>query len=256
MKVIEIDNLTFTYDPRAFEPVLKNLTFSVEQGDFLSIIGPNGSGKTTLFKLITGIIKISKPCIKIWGRSINSFPRKELVKYVAALPSAELIHNQVLKVQDYLELARYPYLKTFQSLSRVDYSVIENAKKITNVQRLSNKYLWELSQGELSRVRIARILAQDAKIIIMDEPTAHLDIDHKLWLLGALRRLKSTGKTVITIVHDINLAYKYSDKILVLNNGALEFFGPRDSLKLDLLESIFNVRIKKCSDDIVFEESF
>lgn len=256
MKVIEIDNLTFTYDPRAFEPVLKNITFSVEQGDFVSIIGPNGSGKTTLFRLMTGILKITKPAIKIWGRAINSYTRKELVRYVSALPSTEIINNQILKVQDYLELARYPYLKPFQSLSKVDYSVIENAKKITNTQRLSGKYLWELSQGELSRVRIARILAQDSRIIIMDEPTAHLDIDHKLWLLGALRRLKSTGKTVITIIHDINLAYKYSDKILILNRGTLEFYGSKDSLKLELLENIFNVRIKKCQDDLLFEESF
>ncbi|MGB9824883.1 MAG: ABC transporter ATP-binding protein [Candidatus Hydrothermia bacterium] len=256
MKVVEVDNLTFTYDPRSFTPVLRDINFNIEQGDFVAIIGPNGSGKTTLFKLLTGIIKIPEPAIKIWGRPINTFPRKDLVQFISALPSTEIIENQVLKVQDYLELARYPYLKNFQSLSKIDYSIIETAKKVTQIQRLSNKYLWEISHGELTRVRIARVLAQDSKIIIMDEPTAHLDVDHKLWLLGTLRRLKSNGKTVVTIIHDVNLAYKYADKLIILNSGAIEFYGSKGDLDLKLLENVFNVRIKKYHDELIFEESF
>jgi len=256
MKVIEVENLSFSYDPRVVEPLLKNLNFSVEKGDFLTIVGPNGSGKTTLFKLLTGIIKIQKPSIKVWGRPINSYSRKELVKYISALPSAENLQLSVLRVQDYLELSRYPYLKNFQSLSKRDYSIIENAKKVTQIHRLTHKYLWELSQGELTRVRIARVLAQDSEIIIMDEPTAHLDIDHKLWLLNALRRLKASGKTVITIIHELNLAYRFSDKIMVLDNGLMEFFGRKEELDLKLLERVFHVRIRRWENELFFDEAF
>jgi len=255
MKVIEVKNLSFSYEP-SFEPLIKDLTFSVEKGTFLSIIGPNGSGKTTLFRLLTGLIKPPRNSVYIWRKDINEYQRKELVKYVSALSSAELIYNEVLKVQDYLELARYPYISGLESLKSFDYSVIENTKKITQIEALSNKYLWELSQGELARVRIARVFAQDSKIIIMDEPTAHLDIDHKLWFLGTLRMLKSNEKTVITIVHDVNLAYRFSDELLVLEDGKIVFFGEKEKLDLKLMEKVFNVKIRKVNHDLLFEETF
>jgi len=107
MKVIEVKELSFSY-VKSFEPLIKNLSFSVEQGTFLTIVGPNGSGKTTLFRLLTGIIKPEKNRVFVWGRDINTYPRRELVKYISALPSTEIIHNEVLRVDDYLELARYP----------------------------------------------------------------------------------------------------------------------------------------------------
>uniref|UniRef100_A0A7V3ZW39 ABC transporter ATP-binding protein n=1 Tax=candidate division WOR-3 bacterium TaxID=2052148 RepID=A0A7V3ZW39_UNCW3 len=255
MKVIEVKGLSFSY-VRFFEPLIKNISFSVEQGTFLSIIGPNGSGKTTLFRLLTGIIRPKRNTVFVWGRDINSYQRKELVKYISALPSSEIIHNEVLRVDDYLELARYPYISGFGGLRDVDYSIIETAKKITHTHRLGKKYLWELSQGELARVRIARMIAQDSKILIMDEPTAHLDIDHKLWFFGALRRMKANGKTVIAIIHDINFAYKFSDELLVLNDGRIEFHGRKENVDFKLLERVFNVKIKRVNDDLIFEETF
>jgi len=232
------------------------LSLEGKEGEIYGLLGPNGSGKTTIFRLLTGMIKPAKNSVLIWGKDVNDYSRKELVRYVSALPSAEIIHNEVLRVQDYLELARYPYLSVLQSLNKIDYSIIENAKKITQIQRLANKYLWELSQGELARVRIARVLAQDSKIIIMDEPTAHLDIDHKLWFLGALRRLKSSGKTVVTIIHDINLAYRFSDEIMILNEGRIEFLGFKEDIDLRLLEKVFNVKVRKVHNDLLFEETF
>ncbi len=256
MKVIEVRNLSFGYEKNAPVPVLKDLNFAVEDGTFLSIIGPNGSGKTTLFRLITGIIKPDPGKVFVWGRDVTHYQRKEFVKYISALPSTEIIHNDVLRVDDYLELARYPYVSGFAGFTEVDYSIIETAKKVAQIQKLGRKYLSELSQGELARVRIARVLAQDSKIIIMDEPTAHLDIDHKLWLLGALRRLKSSGKTIITIIHDVNLAYKYSDEILILDNGEVQFFGKKDDVDLKLMERVFKVKIKKVKEELIFEETF
>ncbi len=256
MKVIEVRNLSFGYEKNAPVPFLKDLNFAVEDGTFLSIIGPNGSGKTTLFRLITGIIKPGRGKVFIWGKDVTHYQRREFVKYISALPSAEIIHNDVLQVDDYLELARYPYVSGFAGFTEVDYSIIETAKKVAQIQKLGRKYLSELSQGELARVRIARVLAQDSKIIIMDEPTAHLDIDHKLWLLGALRRLKSSGKTIITIIHDVNLAYKYSDEILILDNGEIQFFGKKEDADLRLMERVFKVRIKKVKEELIFEETF
>jgi iron complex transport system ATP-binding protein len=255
MKVIEVKELSFSY-VKSFEPLIKNLSFSVEQGTFLTIIGPNGSGKTTLFRLLTGIIRPEKNRVFVWGRDINTYPRRELVKYISALPSTEIIHNEVLRVDDYLELARYPYISGFSGLSDVDYSIIETAKKITQIHKLGKKYLWELSQGELARVRIARMIAQDSKIFIMDEPTAHLDIDHKLWFFGALRRMKANGKTIIAIIHDINFAYRFSDELLVLSDGRIEFLGKKEDVDLKLLERVFNVRIKRVNEDLLFEETF
>jgi iron complex transport system ATP-binding protein len=224
MKVIEVKELSFSY-VKSFEPLIKNLSFSVEQGTFLTIVGPNGSGKTTLFRLLTGIIKPEKNRVFVWGRDINTYPRRELVKYISALPSTEIIHNEVLRVDDYLELARYPYISGFSGLSDVDYSIIETAKKITQIHKLGKKYLWELSQGELARVRIARMIAQDSKIFI-------------------------------AIIHDINFAYRFSDELLVLSDGRIEFLGKKEDVDLKLLERVFNVRIKRVNEDLLFEETF
>jgi len=252
MKVIEVKDLVFRY-PGNREEIIKGISFQVEQGSFVAVIGPNGAGKSTLYRLILKELIPNSGVIDVWGKRLSEYRQKELAKIISALPSDE-IEDSSLTVDEYLELGRYPHSGIFKSLKKLDYNLIENAKKITDIEKFSRRFLFELSKGELARVRIARTIVQDGGIFLMDEPTAHLDIDHKLWLLSTLRRLKAHLKTIIIILHDVGMAFKYADEILLMDKGEIKYFGKKENLNPGLLEEVFRVKVKMLENNLLFEE--
>ena len=239
--IVDVKNLSFSY---AGQPVLKNLGFSVEKGSFFIIIGPNGSGKTTLMKIMSGILKSGPDKIKISGKSARAYSRKAMAKIISFVPQTAPV-DFPFKVKELVLMGRSPHLGILGMEQKKDIELVEEALVFTNTQHLAERKIDQLSGGERQRVFIARAICQEPKIIMLDEPTASLDIAHQLNIMDLMEKLKfERDVTVLMVSHDINLAAMYADKILLLNNGEKAGFGPpEDILKFDTLEKTYGCRL-------------
>ena len=221
--IVDVKNLSFSYAGR---PVLNNLAFSVEKGSFFIIIGPNGSGKTTLMKIMAGILKSDPGKIKISGRPARAYSRKAMAKIISFVPQTAPV-DFPFKVKELVLMGRSPHLGILGMEQKKDIELVEEALVFTNTQHLAERKIDQLSGGERQRVFIARAICQEPRIIMLDEPTASLDIAHQLNVMDLMEKLKfERDVTVLMVSHDINLAAMYADKILLLNNGEKAGFGP------------------------------
>jgi iron complex transport system ATP-binding protein len=243
--IIEVDNLTFGY---AFqETVLKNVSFSVKQGTFLAIAGPNGAGKTTLLNLLCGLLSPRAGSIKIDARPIESYSIQQLAQEVAIVRQ-EFVPVFDFTVVEVVSMARTPYLGTFGFESKIDRDIVDDALEATDTRNFALRPLGSLSAGERQRVFIARALAQDTPILLLDEPTSFLDLKHQVGIYDLLRVAQlEKGKTVLTVTHDINLAAQYCDEVLLLkaapaNNKCL-IGKTKDVLSSEQIERTFGVRV-------------
>lgn len=241
MYSIEVENLKFGYKE---DLVLKNVSFNIEKGMFLSIIGPNGSGKSTILKLLNNIYYPKSAKILIEGKDINSFKKKDLARKIALVPQDTII-NYEFTVEEVVLMGRHPYKGRFEKENNNDYEIVREALELTNTLYLKDRMITELSGGERQRVLIARALAQEPSIILLDEPTAHLDINHQIEILNLLKKLnKEKGTTIVLVIHDINLGIRYSDEIIMLNKGEiLEIGTPEKVITKDNIELVYNLEV-------------
>jgi iron complex transport system ATP-binding protein len=224
--------------------VLKNLSFSINGGEFFIIIGPNGSGKTTLMKLIAGLLKTGTGCIRIFERDIRNFSPKSLARLVAYVPQ-RLEVGIPFSVEDTILMGRAPRQKMLGLPRMEDHQAVRQAMAFTRVSHLSARKLDQLSGGEQQRVVIARALCQEPRIVLLDEPTASLDLSHQLQVMDLMERLKSErGVTVIMVSHDVNLAAIYADRLLLLDEGEIRSMGPPGRvLTLENLEATYGCKL-------------
>lgn len=241
---IKIKNLNFTYDE---EEVLNNLSLTIDEGKFYSIIGPNGSGKSTLIKNILSILKPESGEIEVEGKSIKDFAAMELSRLLSYVPQSTSTDFE-FTVKELVSMGRYPYLKRFEDLKKEDYIIIEKALEITGLTEFSEKKISEISGGELQRASVARCLAQDTPYIFLDEPVNHLDVSHQVQILRELRKM-TPEKTIISVMHDLNLASVYSDEIVLLNHGEIVKSGKNgEVLNNEILSSVYNMNFKILND--------
>ena len=230
--------------------VLSNVEFGVDEGEFLSIIGPNGAGKTTLLKVIARLLKPRRGVVYIDGKSLWRLKPREVAQKIAYAGTIVSSGFQVT-VLDYVLTARYPYHSGITLWERrEDIMIAENALRKLGVEHLANRRLDQLSSGELQRVIISRILVQEPEIILVDEPTAFLDLKHKLEVMEILRKLVvEDNKTVIAALHDLELAAKYSDKIILLHKGRIISTGrPEEVLTEENIKKTYGVDVKIVKD--------
>ena len=194
--------------------IINRINLHIKKGEFVCIIGPNGSGKTTLLKTITRIIKPAKGNIFLEGRDLNNIDKREIAKKMAVVSQNLPIVSMTVK--EFVLLGRTPHYKTLQLLeNESDIEVVEHAMSMTGIERLQNSLMSEISGGEVQLSLIARALAQEPWILLLDEPTAHLDITHQVNILDLIKRLnKDYQLTVIIILHDLNLASEYCDRLI------------------------------------------
>ncbi|MFC2149820.1 ABC transporter ATP-binding protein [Candidatus Auribacterota bacterium] len=219
---------------------LKDISFSVNGGEVLGIIGPNGSGKTTLLRALSKIIKPSKGEVLFEGADLRKLSFKELAEQIAVVSQTQEITN--LTVEDVVLLGRTPYLGKFQFIeSRTDHDIAQKCMELTGTDKLRDRLCSELSGGERQLVYIARALAQEPKLLLLDEPTTHLDITHQILILDLIRRLnKELSLTVIMVLHDLNLASEYCNKLILMNNGNLHKMGtPEEVLQYQIIEEVY-----------------
>ncbi|HLR21529.1 MAG TPA: ABC transporter ATP-binding protein [Tissierellaceae bacterium] len=241
MYSLEVKKIEFGYRGT---PVLKDISFNVEKGKFLSIIGPNGSGKSTLLKTLNNLYSPNKGEILVKKKNIKNYKSKELAKELALVPQDTNIDYEFV-VEDIVMMGRYPYKGRFEKEDDNDYKIIDEALNMTNTTELRERLITEISGGERQRVIIAKALVQNPSIILLDEPTSNLDINHQIEILNLLKKLNEEEKTtVILVMHDINLAAQYSDEIILLNNGEILGEGiPETVITVENIKEAYNMEV-------------
>jgi len=227
---IKIRNLNWSYGS---EKILKQLNLDIQPGKFTGIIGPNGSGKTTLLRSISASLRPQKGSVLIDGRDVLTFTAKEIARAMALVPQSTHMEFD-FSVEDIVLMGRHPYLKRFQQEGEADIEIAREAMRMTGVLPLKNRSITELSGGERQRAIVARALAQQSEIILLDEPISNLDIKHQVEILRIVKSLVQERQiTVICVLHDLNLAAYYCDHLILLSNGqvykegsALEVLNP------------------------------
>lgn len=241
--MIEVKNIYCGYDNKK---IIKDLSFNVNNGENLCIVGPNGCGKSTLLKSIANIIEY-EGSVKIDNKEVSSFSRIDLAKKVALMSQTSQIYFPYT-VYDTVSLGRYAYSKgAFSKLSLTDKRIIVDSMKKVGIYELKDKLITELSGGQLQRVFLAKIFAQDPDIILLDEPTNHLDFKNQIDLLENLNEwVKTNNKIVIGVLHDLNLVQYFADKVLMIQSGKVVSYGrPEDVLKGEILNDIYGMDIKE-----------
>lgn len=241
MYALQVQNLKFGYKK---DLVLKDISFNIQKGKFVSIIGPNGSGKSTILKLLNHLYSPKKGEILVEGKNIDSFKKRELARKIALVPQDTILDFD-FTVEDVVLMGRHPYKKRFQKEDDKDNWIVEEALEMTNTLHLKDKLITEISGGERQRVIIARALAQNPSIILLDEPTSHLDINHQIEILNLLKQLnEEKGTTIVVVIHDVNLASRYSDQIIMVNHGEIiEMGNPEDVITRKNIEEAYNLEV-------------
>ena len=236
-----VENLSYAFGTQS---VLKNLSFSVPQSDVFIIIGPNGAGKTTLIKLMVGILKIQTGQIEILQAAIGNYSQKRLAQALAYVPQG-LPVGFPFTVEETVLLGRAPHQKVLGLASQNDLDIAQQAMAFTEVAHLARRKLDQLSGGEQQRVLIARALCQQPQVILLDEPTASLDLSHQIRIMDLMERLKTErGVTVVMVSHDVNLAAMYGDQLLLLKAGEIVRMGsPNEVLNFKTLEETYDCKL-------------
>ncbi|MCX8153422.1 MAG: ABC transporter ATP-binding protein [Candidatus Bathyarchaeota archaeon] len=237
---IVINKLSFNY---ASIQVLKEIEFTIGAGEILSIVGPNGSGKSTLLRCINRILKTRQNTVLIDGKDINKLNLKELSKIMGYVPQSSVC-TFPFTVFDVVLMGRKPYIHW--SLSERDYEIVAETLDFLGIKELAMRHFNELSGGEQQKVIIARALAQEPQVLLLDEPTSSLDIKHQLEILLILQYLaQSRHCTVIMALHDLNLASRFSDRILMLKKGCIFAAGtPEIVLTEDNIAAVYGIKAR------------
>ena len=248
--VIEVKNLSFGYTPQ--DTLLEDVSFDIKAGTFFSIAGPNGAGKTTLLNLICGLVRAQTGAILIDAAPVQSYSVRSLAQKMAVVRQ-EFVPVFDFTVAEVVSMARTPYLGTFGFESRVDQEAVDLALEATGTAQFASRPLRNLSGGERQRVFIARALAQNTAILLLDEPTSFLDLKHQVNIYDLLKVAQlEKGKTIVAVTHDINLAAQYSDQILLLTGSSPDgiptpgdyYVGTtKDVFVPEQVEKVFGVRV-------------
>lgn len=237
--MIEVRNLNYVAGKKK---ILSDISFSLSSGGFYGIIGNNGSGKTSLLKCLTRNNDVENGTITIDGRDLNSYSFKELAKKIALVPQhTELMFD--FSAHQLVLMGRTPYQRPLYSDSSEDLKIVEQSMKQTNTWHLRNSNAKTLSGGEFQRVIIARALAQQTPVLMLDEPISNLDIQHQFEIMSLLKQINQEGRTVIIVLHDLNMTMQYCDDVLLMQNGRLAVQGSaKEILNKENIEHYFNVK--------------
>jgi iron complex transport system ATP-binding protein len=221
--------------------VLDDISLESPVGQFTGIVGPNGSGKTTLLRLLSGFYRAPQGRVLLNGQNLASLRPRVRARQIAVVTQINVLNPQ-FTAREMLGLGRAPYHRWFwQRQTATEKTLLEKITADLRLTELLSRRLKTLSGGEMQRTVIARALAQDTPVLLLDEPVNHLDIHHQLEILSYLKNLTTQGRTIIAVLHDLRLARRFCDNLLVLNNGKVITGRPTEHLKSGLLARVFEL---------------
>lgn len=243
--MFKLKNITSGYEEKK---IIKNINLEILPNQITTIIGPNGCGKSTLLKTLANSLTPYEGEITLHEKPLHSYSITEFAQHVAILPQVRNIPNTT--VEALISHGRFPYLGFLRRLKPGDQEIIEQAMTLTGIIEKRYQSLYHLSGGERQRVYIAMTLAQDTEVILLDEPTTYLDMNHQYEILELVKKLHQQGKTIVMVLHDLAHALAYSDQIIVMNDGEIVKVGnPSLIIKEQVIEKVFNLSCKTFSQN-------
>lgn len=228
---------------------LQGVDLEVPEGSFYAVLGPNGSGKSTLMRALLGVVEPFRGEVRVEGRRVGEWSRRELARTVGAVPQSEPLAFP-MTARELVAMGRYPHLGPLASEGPADRNAIREALDRCDAASLADRRLDTLSGGELQRVRIARALAQQPRALALDEPTASLDVRHEMTILRLLRESANRGITVLLITHNLNMAARFADRILLLDQGRSAAVGAVDEvIRSEILERVYRWPVAVTRDE-------
>lgn len=228
--------------------VVQDVDVSIPDGSFTVIVGPNACGKSTLLKAMGRLLKPESGTVTLDGRAIHELPSREVARRLGLLPQTSIAPDGIA-VEDLVARGRFPHQSLLSRWSREDERVVADAMAATGVSDLRGRLLDELSGGQRQRVWVAMVLAQQTPLILLDEPTTFLDIAHQVELLDLIERLRGEGRTVVAVLHEINLAARYASHLIAMKDGRIVKEGhPRDIVTAELVEDVFGMPCRVIAD--------
>jgi iron complex transport system ATP-binding protein len=241
-EILKAEKLSFAYNTA--KPLLHELDLTVNRGDFLGLIGPNGAGKTTIFRLLSGFLKPHSGSVSLHGKDIRVISHRERAKIMAVVPQF-ITSPMPFTVRQVVEMGRTSRLSNIMPLSVEDRQAVQQALDEMDLVNLAENYFNQLSGGERQRTMIAAALAQEPEILLLDEPTAALDLGHTVKLMAILNSLRQRGITVMTISHDIELMARYCRQLILLRNGTILASGtPNEIITPEQIENAYGCKVE------------
>ncbi len=246
MKIFELKNVGISFETKK---ILERLDLAINEKEFIGILGPNGCGKTTLLSLLSGVLKPTTGTIQLMGKPLSAYPRQEVAKLVSVLPQENIL-DFPFTAREVVLMGRFPYLKTFQWETEADLTIAEEAMRWTDCLEFAERDIRSLSGGERERVLLARALAQQPQILLLDEPTTHLDLKHQQEIYRLLKRLHhEKNLTVIMVLHDLHFASSACERILMLADQKIAADGvPEEVLTSEKIYEVFGANILSWPD--------
>jgi iron complex transport system ATP-binding protein len=246
MNVLQASRLSLGYNEQT---IVQDFNLTIPPKTILGLVGPNGSGKTTILRALAGLLLPQDGTVLIQGESISELDSRKRARRIAWVPQRESL-AWPLSVKETVQLGRAPHRGWLLPYTEHDYNIIDWAINLTELNDLKDRPIDQLSGGEFQRVLIARALAQEPEILLLDEPTANLDVHHQIQLFDLTKRLVNKNElTVVVAIHDLNLAVRYCDQLILLNCGQQKGIGkPEKVLTEDNLQTVFGIEARLYQD--------
>lgn len=239
--MIKLQDVSGGYDGRQF---LKHISFEIPKGTVTAIVGPNGCGKSTLLRMMAGLHPVYEGEIRVNEKKIGAYKEKELARMESFFPQTRDVPN--IRVESLVLHGRFPYMGYPRRYGEEDRKKAREALAWAGVEELAERMVPTLSGGERQKVYIAMLLAQETPIVLMDEPTSYLDIARKFEIMRLAKRMQKEGKTVVLVLHDLDLALRWADRLIVMREGKVCREGtPEELYESGILEEVFHVRVRR-----------
>ncbi|MBI8999843.1 ABC transporter ATP-binding protein [Corynebacterium sp. CCM 9185] len=242
---LQARNITVGYGDKV---ILENLDVSIPDGEFTVIVGPNACGKSTLLRALARMLPTTTGAVHLDDTPISDTPPKDVARRLSLLPQSPHAPDGIL-VEDLIGRGRYPHQGMFRQWSASDQQAVEQAMSRANVTDLADRFVAELSGGQRQRVWIALVLAQQTPIVLLDEPTTYLDITHQIEVLNLARNLQREGVTIVAVLHELTLAFRYATNLIMMKEGQIVGSGPvTDLVTPDLIHDVYNLNCDLITD--------
>ncbi len=240
-KVVTVNQLNFSYDK---VPVLRQIKLAIERSEFVTILGPNGSGKSTLLKHLGRLLSPPEQTIFLEGVDIKQLTTKQVAKQVSLL-SQHNYYDYDYSCYDIVMMGRFVHMNALKGESKRDVAIVEQSMRTTDTWQFRNRAITELSGGERQRVALARNMAQDSAVVLLDEPITFLDIHHQIEIIKNVKRYaKEHNKTIIAVLHDLNFALRFSDRLILLSQGKILSSGtPEAVLTVENIKKAYDIDV-------------